>query len=797
MKGKELYRASLLYLILTCLFFYKVFLGLIPLPSDMIMGSYFPWLAYEKGTSGLGVPVKNPKLSDAISIFYPLKDLAANQVKSGELPLWNPHMFGGYPLYTSPTLGLLFPTSILYFLVSTPLAWTIQTMLQPFLACLFMYLFLRYLRLKKTASFFGGLVYGFGGFSILWLQWNGQATASLFLPLLLLFFDKYLKTKSKKWGIVLSLTVFSQILSGYLPVIVLTYVVIAFWYLFFSKNIIKDLTAFLYMFLGVCLSGYFLVPLGELVLLSQRTSETLGNYSPFLLFQNLVNIIAPDFYGNDATYNFWGKGDHMDATLYAGVTSLIFSIIAVLKFRSNKFVKYYLYLFILVMVLVTGNPIGKFVYNLGVWGGASITLNRANFIFNFVIATLSAYGISYYESKKYKISLKPAFMVLAAFAFLGLGLLVFKSTLYETINLKDIFSLSDQENVDVTHLNIALRNLVWPTLIGLVTTISIIVVRRVNFLQHRALRIFIMILVLDLFRLGWKFNAFSPKAYIYPDTVITDYLKKFPNDRFVSESDVLPANMWIPLGLSSISGYDSIYPVNAAKLIAVANSGNVNASPQPRWGTIGNCSSRILDASNVRFFVALKRDGDAQVRSEGDINTDHDVRKYHQVFEDRGVVVLENERALPRSYMTKKVVKASEIDTLSLMIDESFDIRNIAITDSFEMSHDDDSELIYKTDYKPLSNSEVVVNTSADQDAFLVVLDSFYPGWNVFVDGKQSTIYRTNYNFRGVFLEKGDHSVEFKYQPQSLKNGLFLSGLSLVVIIIILKSPIPKTRVKI
>jgi hypothetical protein len=56
MKYKEVVYVSIFYLFLTLVFFYKIFFGLIPLPADIIVGGYYPWLAYEKG-SGAGVAV--------------------------------------------------------------------------------------------------------------------------------------------------------------------------------------------------------------------------------------------------------------------------------------------------------------------------------------------------------------------------------------------------------------------------------------------------------------------------------------------------------------------------------------------------------------------------------------------------------------------------------------------------------------------------------------------------------------------------------------------------------------------
>ena len=89
-------------------------------------------------------------------------------------------------------------------------------------------------------------------------------------------------------------------------------------------------------------------------------------------------------------------------------------------------------------------------------------------------------------------------------------------------------------------------------------------------------------------------------------------------------------------------------------------------------------SSPILAASNVRFFLALKRDGDAQVTSEGDLNTDHDIRKYEQVFEDRGLVVLENKESLPRSYMTERVIKTTDRKTFGIIL-KKFQLDRISL----------------------------------------------------------------------------------------------------------------------
>ena len=148
------------------MFFYPVWLqGKLPIPADLIVGGYFPWLDYKWGYPA-GVPVKNPIISDAVSVIYPIKALAVELVRDGEWPLWNWRMFSGYPLWANFQLGILFPTMFFYLIFETPVAWTFQVMAQPLIALLGMYLLARS-RLSTISSIFASLAYGFGGFMMI------------------------------------------------------------------------------------------------------------------------------------------------------------------------------------------------------------------------------------------------------------------------------------------------------------------------------------------------------------------------------------------------------------------------------------------------------------------------------------------------------------------------------------------------------------------------------------------------------------------------------------------------------
>lgn len=64
---------------------------------------------------------------------------------------------------------------------------------------------------------------------------------------------------------------------------------------------------------------------------------------------------------------------------------------------------------------------------------------------------------------------------------------------------------------------------------------------------------------------------------------------------------------------------------------------------------------------------------------------------------------------------------------------------------------------------------------------YLVLLDSFYPGWRAYVDGREVEILQANYAFRAVEVQAGKHEVEFRYRPWTFYFGLVVSCLALIL----------------
>jgi hypothetical protein len=79
---------------------------------------------------------------------------------------------------------------------------------------------------------------------------------------------------------------------------------------------------------------------------------------------------------------------------------------------------------------------------------------------------------------------------------------------------------------------------------------------------------------------------------------------------------------------------------------------------------------------------------------------------------------------------------------------------------------------------KTTSNTHsALFSVSNPCDGYLVFSEPFYPGWQVYVDGKPMPILRANLAFSAVFLPAGEHEVKKSYRPNSLLLGILSSVL--------------------
>jgi hypothetical protein len=82
------------------------------------------------------------------------------------------------------------------------------------------------------------------------------------------------------------------------------------------------------------------------------------------------------------------------------------------------------------------------------------------------------------------------------------------------------------------------------------------------------------------------------------------------------------------------------------------------------------------------------------------------------------------------------------------------------------------------------TSRELVIEAEAPEDGFLLVADTFYPGWSAEVDGKPTSIYRANLSVRGIQLPRGRHEVRFVYDAPGFTRGLQITLVALSLLLL-------------
>jgi len=126
---------------------------------------------------------------DAFTYFYPYRAYAAEVVRSGQIPLWNPYLFLGVPFVANAQSAVFYPLNLALCWLPAPrlVAWSI--VLHVAMAALFAYLYARHARLSPLPAFLGASAFAFGGFVSGQVEHVNQLNVSAWFPLLLLLWD--------------------------------------------------------------------------------------------------------------------------------------------------------------------------------------------------------------------------------------------------------------------------------------------------------------------------------------------------------------------------------------------------------------------------------------------------------------------------------------------------------------------------------------------------------------------------------------------------------------------------------
>ncbi len=169
------------------------------------------------------------------------------------------------------------------------------------------------------------------------------------------------------------------------------------------------------------------------------------------------------------------------------------------------------------------------------------------------------------------------------------------------------------------------------------------------------------------------------------------------------------------------------------------------------------------------------------------------------ILQTKGENVYRNDNALNRAYFVKSIETKPALEILNLIKNNSFDPQNIAYVEdqNLKVAPPDSTASVSLTSYK---DETVKYNVNASGNNFLFFGDTYIAGkadyklfkvptgWNAFIDGTKTKIYKTNHGFMGIIVPKGKHEVKFVYSPISFSISkylvLTLSGLVILGLVI-------------
>lgn len=744
--------APLVACLLTFLFFVPhLLMGRIPFPADAFLALYHP--ARDISLDGFSpgtIPAKNPLITDPILQAYPWRKLVINNLKEGLLPLWNPYSFSGQPLLANIQSSPFSIFNLLFLIFNFNIAWAVTLILPSILTTFFMFLFLRNLKLSRTASIFGAFVLPFTGFFIAWLSWGSIVATVMWLPLILLAIARLTSKVSPLWFLVLVFAISQVFLSGHWQAG--SYVLVAgLLFLLTQKSNMKspyNLLVILASFiLAILVSMVQILPALEFLQFSARAIDQgyyPGRQDWFIPLAHLIQLIAPDFFGNPTTYNYWGVFNYGEFVSFIGIIPLSLALFALIAKSPN--IKFFIALAIISLVFALENPISKIPFILNLPFISTAQPSRIIMLLNFTLAALAAFGLDAVLKEKSKIkSLIVPFLILALLVILALFVLT-----------KTFFPPSPQ----IDTAQVALRNLVIPALTAL-AIIVVVLLKRAKPAPVIILAIFVLTL-LELFRFGTKFISFSKLSWIFPQTQTTTFLavQEKPFRIMSTDRRIMHPNVSAVYGIESIDGYDPLYLANWNKFVSVWQSQNPDASLSPfnRIVTPQKIDSKLVDLLNIKYVLTFD-----EIENSN----------FEKVFTEGQTKIYQNKNVLPRAYFASEVVGAkSDQEEFTKLLDPDFDLKKMATSQEFKFPK---QELTAKVSFESYQDQNLTLSAQTDRQAPLILTNVYYPGWKAYIDGQPVPVNKADFMFQSIIIPGGSHKIEFKYQPDSFYNGVYLS----------------------
>jgi hypothetical protein len=784
-----------------------IFAGRCHIEADYL-NWFYPWrYSAVGGDSGSCTFLKNTSVQDPLLIYYPMDCLFNQMLKKGSLLLWNPYNFCGHPLQAIGHPSMVYPPRMLFHYLFSPIAAReVLLFIHLFLAGLFSYRYLRLLELSKFSSLTGGVVWMLAGFPIVYLPFEYVTMIAAHIPLALYFVERLVKTGSFKHCAALALVIGSAVLVGHWQFVIYALLIIGPYAIFrvlsmgcgsgYGSFRRTALLTFFSIVLGLSVAAVQLLPSMELFSLSHRPIFTLTDLFAASRFlpENLLTLFHPDILGHPSHHFYLtrirsGTQNYRDLCCYVGFLPLFLGLWGALQKKGVTLI--FTLLALLSLLYAMGAPIVNLLYYI-LPGFKNFTPCRTLFIFTFCMAMLSAFGVERIEREGMPLKLVRAFLVFCSVFTMAIAVLSFMVQTNQAF-LRGLLAFYASGSLFIvpnycidrvafvgrviesliSHYTLTDLFLLMPLLLGW-CGFAIFNLKRKGMVNEKIFRFLILLIVsIDLLYFGMKFNATFPRGEVYPSCSGISYLagKGSTPYRVAGLIRMAHPDSLLYYGIYDVAGYASIFPRDYARFIT-ALAGEEQSYLMLDLHDGKGYRKPMADFLNVRYHYT---DPLRTIDSErGRLVYDADLRVY------------ENQGYLPRFFIVPMaIVEKDRKKILEMMLSDRFEpSRKVYLEEEPEVRGEDGAE--GKAEIITYSPQYIKIQVTNNAQAFIVESDTYYPGWEAFINGKKVRLYRANYCFRALSVPPGEHTVELFFRPAPFHLGILISSVSVIMCLLII-----------
>lgn len=698
---------------------------------------------------------------------------------------WTNLLFSGFPLAAEPAWETFYPLRLLFSLFGNFNIFIVSVFV---LASTFMYFYIYKLTSSNLAALIGGIGFSISGFMLVRISMGPILHAIIWLPLIALSLEMLRKEFSYLWVVIGAFAVAMSLLAGH-PQLPIYFFYIMFFYVLSLASTAKNGwlnyfgSCFLVMTLGVLLIAFQLLPSWVLADQGVRNHDDYSFFCSFpLAIKDIPTFLFPFIFGT-SPYPFckayYIKGhDPLAISGYMGSVLILLASIGLYSKWKNKIVLFWALTTLIVILISLGDatPLVHFIYNLHLpFVNKFRDLSRFFAVMIFGVCVLAGFGVAALEKKE--LSTAKLYWILSIATFIMFSFVILFSLFYAAL----LPPFSSNPNIYI------------PVAIFLLSSLSLIIWSKAPRSYWRQ-TLMIAVVTLDLCSCGWFYMQGSiieskeqlistAHATKYQSILNHSYQRLLPTEGPYAPDSFKPNDSQLH-SIPSASGYDPLIIKRYYMFSGITSDGLLI----PEFLSNKNLSLDILAIKYILVSDTTWMPG----RSDSLLKFLKDQNHWHLVERIDNSSMYQNLRAMPRIWWVDQAISEKSeqilttIQTSLLPTGQKFNPYTTALIEepfnfqTQKLNQPSTAKII------SLSDKQTEIKTQTSLPRFLVLSDIYYPGWNAYIDGIKTQLYRTDYVLRGVIVPSGTHIITFKFIPKSFYLGLGISIIAWMFAILLL-----------